>query len=85
MEMIYNSSTFCVVEIHAEALGPDRRAGFEIMDKASRREIYIDGALADRFREEVAELAGDGDASIEDIDDYLATFQSLMQQPMSVH
>ncbi|MEZ5657881.1 MAG: DUF3567 family protein [Burkholderiaceae bacterium] len=85
MEMIYNSATFCVVEIYADGLDPERQAGFEIMDKASRREAYIDGALAERFREEVAELAGDGEASVEDIDDYLATFQSLMRQPMSVH
>lgn len=85
MNMIYNSPSFCVVEITADTGGFEPRAGFEIMDKAARREIYIEGALAERFREEVAELALDGDPSIEEIDDYLSTFQSLMQQPMSMH
>jgi hypothetical protein len=85
MNTIYNSTTFCVVEICAMGAGLEKRTGFEIIDKSAKREIFIEGLLADRFREEVSELAGEGEATMEEIDDYLASFQSLMSQPMSVH
>ena len=85
MNTIYNSDTFCVVEICALGLGLQRRAGFEIIDKHAKREIFIEGLLAERFREEVSEIAGEGEATMEEIDDYLAGFQSLMCQPTSIH
>lgn len=83
MQMIYNSPIYCVVEFPAdEAQG--RVGGFEIMDKALRREIFIDGALAARFREHVAELAARS-PGVEEIDAFLSGFDGLMQQPLNVH
>ncbi len=80
--MIYNSSNYCVVEFGA-ASAPDT-AGFEIMDKQARREIYLAGALAEGFRRGVAELIAQ-QPSIEEVDDFLSQFDSLMTQPMILH
>lgn len=81
MNMIYNSPNYCVVEFRDEAQG---FGGFEIMDKALRREIFIDGKLASRFRDDVQQLIAN-EPSIEEVDDYLSQFNGLMQQPLSLH
>ncbi len=84
MNMIYNSPTYCVVEFELSEGMVHQHDGFEIMDKASRREIYIGGALAERFREDVAQLVLT-EPSMEEIDDYLSTFDSLMLHPLALH
>ena len=85
MQMIYNSPNYCVVEFkdYAEHL-PDHEGGFEIVDKASRREIFIEGALAERFRSNVAILIA-ADTSLEEVDDFLSSFEGMMQQPVLLH
>jgi hypothetical protein len=82
MQMIYNSPNYCVFEFRDEA--EPARGGFEIMDKAARREIFIGGALAVRFRENVAELIA-SQPSVEEVDAFLARFDGLMQQPVTLH
>lgn len=84
MNMIYNSPSYCVVEFDLEDQPNPGSGGFEIMDKTARRETYIDGELAVRFREDVAELAA-GEPSMEEIDAYLSTFESLMHHPLALH
>ena len=54
------------------------------MDKLSRREIFLDGDLADKFRENVQELI-ENEPSIEEVDDFLRQFEGLMQQPLVLH
>lgn len=81
MHMIYNSPNYCVVEFR-DAEGDV--GGFEIMDKASRREIFIDGSLAVHFRDGVTQLIA-SEPSIEEVDDYLSRFEGLMQQPLTLH
>lgn len=81
MNMIYNSPNYCVVEFKDSA---GEHGGFEIMDKAGRREIYLGGALARQFREDVSELIA-GEPSIEEVDDFLSQFEGLMQQPLALH
>ncbi|UCE30101.1 MAG: DUF3567 domain-containing protein [Burkholderiales bacterium] len=86
MHMIYNSPNFCVVEFKAEQ-GPEPRrfaGGFEIMDKHTRREIFIDGEVAARFRADVQELIA-SEPSIEEVDEFLSQFQVMMQHPMTLH
>ena len=53
MNMIYNSPTYCVVEFGA--INGNVR-GYEIMDKMSRREIYLEGSLAMQFKQQVQKL-----------------------------
>ena len=94
MEMIYNSDAFCVVrfEVPAEGLAGESddkrnalaRGGFEIVDKWSQKEIYIDGAMAAHFQHSVQALI-DSSPSFEEIDDYLEQFSSIMQQPVALH
>lgn len=86
MNMIYNSPNYCVVEFASFAAGDGREqnGGFEIMDKTSKREIFLGGALADSFRKDVASLI-DSEPSIEEIDEYLSRFDSMMQQTLVLH
>jgi Protein of unknown function (DUF3567) len=81
MLMIYNSPNYCVVEFR-DAEG--QTGGFEIMDKASRREIFIEGSLAMHFRDDVRQLIA-SQPSVEEVDDFLSRFDGLMQQPMLLH
>jgi hypothetical protein len=98
MDMIYNSPNYCVVEFKSvlatdpdavetkirQEAAPAFLGGYEIVDKFSRKEIFIDGALAVRFREQVQQLI-DNEPTMEEIDDFLAGFSSLMQQPVVLH
>ena len=57
MQMIYNSPNYCVVEFPPQDNHLAMKAGgYEIVDKTMQREIFIDGALAARFREHVQKL-----------------------------
>lgn len=82
MNMIYNSPYYCVVEFGALAGG--RGVGFEIMDKAAQREIFIEGEMADGFRKDVARLIA-SEPSVEEVDEFLSQFDALMQQPTRMH
>ena len=66
--MVYNSDNFVVVELDVPVAPregdsleasdtPLLRGGYEIVDKFARKEIYIEGAMAQHFREGVEELA----------------------------
>jgi hypothetical protein len=85
MNLIYNSDQYSVVEFGAddgrEAL---RSGGYEIMDKPGRREIFIGGALAEAFRKNVEDLIAT-EPSVEEIDDFLGNYNSLMSQPIVFH
>jgi hypothetical protein len=85
MNLIYNSEQYSVVEFGVdtdqEAL---RFGGYEIMDKSGKREIFIAGTLAATFRHNVETLIA-GEPSIEDIDDFLGSYDVLMSQPVAFH
>lgn len=97
MQLIYNSEAFAVMQFdappeaavhtppHATAQGPSPgRGGFEIVDKVSRREIYLEGHLAEAFKKGV-EALNQGSPSMDDYDAYMEGFAGLMQQPVVVH
>jgi hypothetical protein len=85
MNMIYNSPTYCVVEFRSgEGDGAPFAGGYEIMDKAAKREIFLGGVLAEKFRSDVTELIAN-EPSIEEVDDFLSNFEGLMQQPLVLH
>ena len=59
MDMLYNSDTYSVMHLHVQddALVPVRpdvpalaRHGFEIVDKRSGKEIYLEGSWAEQFQ-----------------------------------
>lgn len=83
MNMIYNSTNFCIVEFRSDK--PEAfPGGYEIMDKFFKREIFLGGAMAEKFRQDVTILIAGG-PSIEEVDDFLASFQGLMHQPLVLH
>lgn len=94
MQMLYNSDNFAVVafEVPAreqapqggEASGALTRGGYEIVDKFSRKEIYLEGAMAESFKAGVEALIQTS-PSVEEIDAYIERFTSLMHQPVVLH
>lgn len=90
MQMLYNSDSFAVVvfDLPDESLKGSEsvlnRGGYEIVDKFARKEIFIEGALAQSFKEGVEALI-ESQPSEEEIDEYLGRFSSLMQHPVVLH
>ena len=89
MLMLYNSDNFAVVQIDVPApshdeSGPLTRGGYEIVDKFARKEIFLEGAMAETFKEGVEALI-ESQPSEEEIDEYLGRFSSLMQHPVVLH
>lgn len=85
MNLIYNSEHYSVVEFGAEAgLEAMRFGGYEILDKPAKKEIFIAGPLAEAFRQHVRELIAT-EPSMEEIDDFLGSYGSLMAQPVVLH
>ena len=87
MQMLYNSDQYVVVQFDLSVPGEGtaaRRGGFEIVDKLARKEIYIEGAVAESFQRGVQALVDEG-PNPEAIDDYIAGFTALAQQPVVLH
>ena len=92
MQMLYNSDQFVVVQIDlpsADGSEPApgaelRRGGYEIVDKFARKEIFLEGALAESFRDGVEALVQDG-PSEEALDDFIGRFAALVQHPVVLH
>jgi hypothetical protein len=90
MQMLYNSDSFVVVQFDLPSGQADAadlsRGGYEIVDKFARREIFIEGAIAERFKQGVQALVdAEGGASQDDLDDYIGSYTQLAQQPVVLH
>lgn len=91
MQMLYNSDNFVVVEFNVptgEATPKNEqslsRGGYEIVDKFARKEIFIEGAMAETFKEGVEALI-ETSPSEEEMDAYMERYTSLMQHPLVMH
>ena len=94
MHMLYNSDSYAVVQIelpaaeHALSFGSSAssltRGGYEIVDKFARKELFIEGALAESFKVGVEALI-ETSPSVEEFDAYLETFACMAQQPVVMH
>jgi hypothetical protein len=85
MQMIYNSPNYCVVEFPPEnGHRVMHEGGYEIVDKHAQREIFIEGRMATSFREQVQQLI-QSEPSLDEVDEFLEQFGSLMQQPVVLH
>jgi hypothetical protein len=85
MQTIYNSPLFCVVEFTGFGdEGQHPAGGFEIMDKTLRREIFLGGADAARFRAGVHALIASKPAA-EELDEFLAEYAGMMTTPVALH
>jgi hypothetical protein len=101
MQTLYNSDSYVVVSFDLPALdtadvgaagepGPLRRGGFEVIDKLARKEIFIEGALAEQFKQGVQALVDGRPGSDVDtlqavIDEFIAGYTALAQQPVLLH
>lgn len=94
MNMLYDSDTFAVVHILANAplegevpqhVGPQlARHGFEIVDKRSGKEVYLDGSWAEMFQQQVEAWQHDNPTR-EEVEDTLESYTGLAQMPVIVH
>jgi len=94
MHMLYNSDSYVVVQFEApadenppELAEAARHGGYELVDKLARREIFIQGSMAERFKEGVEALIETRPAgpSEEELDAYIERYAALMQQPVVLH
>ena len=94
MHMLYDSDAFAVVHILAnaqvegeatEAPGPQiPRHGFEIVDKRSGKEVYLDGSWAELFQLQITAWQ-QNTPSQEEVEDTLEGYASLAQMPVVMH
>ena len=96
MHMLYDSDSFAVMQIQANAESADARAsaapakpqlarnGFEIVDKRSGKEVYLDGSWAELFQQRL-----DGwqqkTPTEEEIEEILESYAELAQMPVVMH
>ena len=94
MNLLYESEDFAVMHLLAnepaegESAPADQptleRHGFEIVDKRSGKEVYLDGSWAEMFQQQL--LAWQQRAPTqEEVEDTLEGYTGLAQQPVLVH
>jgi hypothetical protein len=99
MHMLYDSESFVVVHMlpdapekkSAQALNDTApavpqlaRHGFEIVDKRSGKEVYLDGSWAEMFQEQILAWQRDTPTQ-EEVEDALDRYAGLAQNPVVVH
>lgn len=95
MQMLYDSESFVVLHLRPD-VDPEAaegavnatpqlpRHGFEIVDKRSGKEVYLDGSWAEMFQKQI--IAWQQDAPTEEeVEDALERYAGLAQQPVVVH
>ena len=93
MELLYNSDSFVVVQMQANA--PEASAaqpavpqlsrhGFEIVDKRSGKEVYLDGSWAEMFQQHLSAWAKDTPTQ-EEVENTLEGYSGLANTPVSMH
>jgi hypothetical protein len=60
------------------------RHGFEIVDKRSGKEVYLDGSWAEMFQQHISAWQ-QNTPSQDEVEDMLERYASLAQMPVVVH
>ena len=85
MLMLYNSDNFAVVQFEADAQADlPLRGGYEIVDKFARKEIFLEGVLAEQFKAGVDALVEAGPTE-EELDAFIGRYSAMAQQPLVLH
>lgn len=93
MQMLYESESFAVTHMQPDApeTEPDTpqppqlaRHGFEIVDKRSGKEVYLDGSWAEMFQQKIMAWQLNTPTQ-EEVEDTLDTYTGLAQNPVIVH
>jgi Protein of unknown function (DUF3567) len=93
MQMLYDSESFVVVHMQLETLGNDieelkkptlARHGFEIVDKRSGKEVYLDGSWAELFQQQITAWQMNTPTQ-EEVEDTLDGYAELAHNPVLMH
>lgn len=93
MNTLYDSDSFAVVHLLPDApegteapVGAYQlaRHGFEIVDKRSGKEVYLDGLWAEMFQQRIAAWQQNTPTQ-EEVEDTLEGYAELAQNPVVVH
>ncbi|HSV70409.1 MAG TPA: DUF3567 domain-containing protein [Methylibium sp.] len=88
MQMLYNSDSFAVLQfdLAAEDGAVLTRGGYEIVDKFARKELFLEGLLAEQFKQGVQALIDRSpEPGVEEFDAFIDGYSSLAQQPVVLH
>jgi len=99
MHTLYDSDTYSVTHMLANAVAPDTdgaaaepvrrvprlaRHGFEIVDKRANKEVYLDGSWAELFQQHISAWQQNTPTQ-EEVEDTLEQYAELAQNPVVVH
>ena len=93
MNLLYESESFAVMHVLANDTGEAasinqppilERHGFEIVDKRSGKEVYLDGSWAEMFQMYI-QAWQQNTPTQEEVEDTLERYTGLAQQPVVVH
>jgi hypothetical protein len=90
MQMLYDSDSFVVVHLQAneplegEVHPRSVRHGFEIVDKRSNKEVYLDGTWADAFQRQINAWQVNTPTQ-EEVEATLDGYAELAQNPLVIH
>ncbi|KQM70221.1 MAG: DUF3567 domain-containing protein [Comamonadaceae bacterium] len=93
MQMLYDSESFVVVHMVPDTAEDDStgvevpqlaRHGFEIVDKRSGKEVYLDGSWAEMFQQIILDWQRNTPTQ-EEVEDMLDSYAGLAQNPVVVH
>jgi len=99
MHTLYDSEDFTVTHMLAIAAGADTdaaplsgetalphalRHGFEIVDKRSGKEVYLDGAWAELFQQHIVDWQRESPTP-QEVEDTIAQYAELAHTPIWVH
>ena len=93
MQLLYDSESFVVVQFHANA--PEEsdpvpaipqlaRHGYEIVDKRSGKQVYLDGSWAEMFQQRLSGWEKHTPTQ-EEVEDTLEGYSGLANTPVSLH
>jgi Protein of unknown function (DUF3567) len=93
MQMLYDSESFVVVHMQLEAIETSNtelkkpalaRHGFEIVDKRSGKEVYLDGSWAELFQQQITAWQVNTPTQ-EEVEDTLDGYAELAHNPVLMH
>lgn len=98
MHMLYDSDSYVVLHLKPDLGLPSEitladgrtsapalpRHGFEIVDKRTGKEVYLDGSWAELFQQQIQEWQRES-PSQEEVEDTLERYAQLAQNPVLVH
>lgn len=84
MNMLYDSDNYVVVWTDVNAGQGARRDGYEIVDKLTNREVYLDGDWAAVFTQQIRAWE-ENTPTPEEVEKKLEAFCHLAQIPLMLH